>query len=293
MKGKKQIIMDTALDLFAEHGMSQTTVQMVLDGSGISKGTFYKYFDSKDDIMKCLLEKHQQDEYILRQEIAEGQYDTEFDRLVDQLVIPMTMPSRTRLSGIFWSSLNTSDAGLMDFISVQIKWIAGRFVDVFGEGKRPYATEAALLYVGMVHQVSILWTKLYRTKADWKTAVPRILRYIEAILTVMEEAGEGILNFHEIGIGSFPDDGIEVNLEKLLGMLESLLETARDAKVQEDAIQYAEGLQMLLSEKKLNKHMIDLTLPAFRRAFKGTGAEREAHFIFVFTRLYLSSGHNG
>ena len=130
MKGKKQIIMETALDLFAEHGMSQTTVQMVLDGSGISKGTFYKYFNSKDDIMKCLLEKHQQDEYILRQEIAEGQYDTEFDCLVDQLVIPMTLPSRERLSRVFWSTLNAPDIEPIDIISVQIKWIAGRFIDV-------------------------------------------------------------------------------------------------------------------------------------------------------------------
>lgn len=285
--------MDTALELFAEHGMSQTTVQMVLDGSGISKGTFYKYFESKDDIMKCLLEKHQRDEYILRQEIADGHYDTEFDCLVDQLVIPMTLPSRTRLSGMFWSSLNTPGIELMDLISVQVRWIAGRFVDVFGEGKRPYATEAALLYVGMVQQVGILWTKLYHTKVDWKKAVPKILCYIEAILNTMEEAGEGIINIHDLGNVPLPDDGFMVDLEKLRGMLKSFLETMKGAEMPEDAIHYAEGLQMLLSEKKLNRHMIDLTLPAFRRAFKGTEAEREAHLIFVFTRLYLGSGLNG
>ncbi len=285
MKGKKQIILETALELFAEHGLHQTTVQMVIEGSGISKGTFYKYFDSKDDILKSLLEEHQQDEYVLRQEIAEGRYESDFDRLVDQLVIPMTLPSRTKLSAMFWSSLYTPDIELMDFISAQIKWIAGRFVDVFGEKKRPYATEAALLYVGMVQQVGKLWTKLYGTKAEWKTAVPKILRYIEAILETMEEAGEGIIPFK--GDGQFPSGEIMVDIVELRRMMDRFLEDWKGTGMQDDAMQYAEGLHTLLSEMKLNQSMLSLTLPAFNRAFKGTGAEKEAHRIFVLAKLYL------
>ena len=75
--------------------------------------------------------------------------------------------------------------------------------------------------------------------------------------------------------------------------MKNLLETVKGAEIPEDAKHYAEGLHMLLAEKKLNQHMINLTLPAFRRAFKGTGAEREAHLIFISVRLYFRSGLNG
>ena len=287
MKAKKQLILDTALELFGSHGIHNTTVQMVLDVSGISKGTFYKYFDSKDDIVKCLLERHQQDEYLLRQELEEGNYGSEFDLLVDQLAVPMTLPSRARLSRVFWESVNTADLNLADYTSVQIKWIAGRFVDVFGEEKRPYSIEAALLYVGMVRQVAVLWKTLHGDKIDWKMAVPKILRYVEAILRTMEEDGEGIIHIHAVGELS---GGTIVNLEKLKGMLEEFLDSIKDKDMPEEAIQYALGLNILLEDGGRNKPMIGLTLPAFKRAFKGTAAEREAHMIVLFCKLYMDQG---
>lgn len=50
-------IMDTAQMLFFQHGYDDTSVQAIIDACGISKGTFYHYFDSKEELVDALAER--------------------------------------------------------------------------------------------------------------------------------------------------------------------------------------------------------------------------------------------
>lgn len=42
MNKRKQMVLDSALVLFERHGVTNTSIQMILDESGVSKGIFYK-----------------------------------------------------------------------------------------------------------------------------------------------------------------------------------------------------------------------------------------------------------
>lgn len=44
-------IYDAAIDLFAKHGFDDTTVEEVADAAGISRRSFFRYFESKDDLL--------------------------------------------------------------------------------------------------------------------------------------------------------------------------------------------------------------------------------------------------
>lgn len=48
---KKSLIMDTALELFAENGYHATSMSRIAKKAGISKGLAYNYFDSKKEIL--------------------------------------------------------------------------------------------------------------------------------------------------------------------------------------------------------------------------------------------------
>lgn len=50
-KQKKQLIMDTALELFAENGFHATSMNQVAKKAGVSKGLAYNYFESKQEIL--------------------------------------------------------------------------------------------------------------------------------------------------------------------------------------------------------------------------------------------------
>ena len=52
-----QRLLDVARRLFSEKGMYWTTVEDITESADQGKGTFYKYFDSKDAIIRTLLEE--------------------------------------------------------------------------------------------------------------------------------------------------------------------------------------------------------------------------------------------
>jgi AcrR family transcriptional regulator len=50
-------VLDAALDLFAEHGVSGTSLQMIADGVGITKAAVYHQFRTKDHIVLAATER--------------------------------------------------------------------------------------------------------------------------------------------------------------------------------------------------------------------------------------------
>lgn len=48
---RKQELLDAALDLFYSKGYDNTSINDILEKVGISKGTFYYYFNSKDELL--------------------------------------------------------------------------------------------------------------------------------------------------------------------------------------------------------------------------------------------------
>jgi len=47
---RKAQIMNAALEMFIQHGIQNTTMDQVAEQAGLSKGTLYLYFKSKDDL---------------------------------------------------------------------------------------------------------------------------------------------------------------------------------------------------------------------------------------------------
>ena len=59
MKDRKQHVIKTAHQLFIDKGYQSTSVQDILDSSGISKGTFYNYFTSKGELLIAIFKNLQ------------------------------------------------------------------------------------------------------------------------------------------------------------------------------------------------------------------------------------------
>jgi AcrR family transcriptional regulator len=62
---RKDELLQAAEQLFCSQGYDQTSVNNIIDAVGVSKGTFYHYFTSKEYLLDCLADKLGQD--ILRE----------------------------------------------------------------------------------------------------------------------------------------------------------------------------------------------------------------------------------
>ena len=52
---RKAEMVAAAWRLFSENGYDQTTVNAIIESLGVSKGTFYHYFTSKEDILNAVV----------------------------------------------------------------------------------------------------------------------------------------------------------------------------------------------------------------------------------------------
>lgn len=50
-------VMRAALELFADQGYANTSVQQLVDTAGVTKGALYHYFQSKDDLLFAIYER--------------------------------------------------------------------------------------------------------------------------------------------------------------------------------------------------------------------------------------------
>lgn len=77
---KKHIIMEKAMELFAEQGIESTSIQQITDRSGISKGAFYLYFKSKDELITSLID------YFMGNIVAEIEQSVSNNKKTDELL---------------------------------------------------------------------------------------------------------------------------------------------------------------------------------------------------------------
>ena len=59
---KRQTIMNAAIEEFAEYGLENASTNRIVKNSGIAKGSFYQYFEDKQDVFMHLLDVVEQEE---------------------------------------------------------------------------------------------------------------------------------------------------------------------------------------------------------------------------------------
>jgi AcrR family transcriptional regulator len=54
---KRELILETALEVFALHSYNGTSISMIAQHAGIAKGLLYNYFKSKEDLLRAIINK--------------------------------------------------------------------------------------------------------------------------------------------------------------------------------------------------------------------------------------------
>lgn len=75
---KRNLIVNAAIDEFAEYGFEASSINRIVANSGISKGSFYQYFEDKMDVFKYLMDviAKEKSEYFLGKHPPSGHLDT-------------------------------------------------------------------------------------------------------------------------------------------------------------------------------------------------------------------------
>lgn len=88
---KREIICNSALELFAEHGFHSTSISEIAKKAGVSKGLMYNYFKNKEDLLSKIFQRCTDNvmellnpdfDDVITDEEAEDFFDKFFDVLI-------------------------------------------------------------------------------------------------------------------------------------------------------------------------------------------------------------------
>lgn len=191
MNNRKEQVINKAHQLFIDKGFQATSIQDILDYSGISKGTFYNYFSSKNELLiaifKNVFNKVEQG----RNELLIGQDPSNIEIFIKQIELQLKTNKVNKMISLIEEVYFSNDEYLKQFIKQSylnsVKWLYVRFIDLFGVNKKPYLLDCAIMFTGILqHNL-----KYHNFANEFDNNMEKIVRYcVNRIVKIVEEVSE-------------------------------------------------------------------------------------------------------
>ena len=116
MNDRKQQVINKAHQLFIDKGFQATSIQDILEFSGISKGTFYNYFSSKNELLIAIFKNVFKQVEQGRNELLIGQDPSNIEIFIKQIEIQLKTNYENKLISLFEEVYFSKDEELKQYI---------------------------------------------------------------------------------------------------------------------------------------------------------------------------------
>lgn len=285
MNNRKRKVLQSSKELFVEKGIQQTSIQDILNHAGISKGTFYNYFSSKNECVLVILEQSRYEANLRRSELLIGKDITDIEVLIEQISVLVYVNEEQHIWSLFEAVFTSTDTELKKMVAShrlhELEWLANRMVDVYGEEARPYTFECAVLFYGMMQHLMMTWRNAHLAKLDPIQPTRHMIRNIDLILKEMIRTGEAVFEEETVQLLlqkiERQDITFDIIHEQLAGFIEGI--HVISSEVTPIALEYAEYLYEELSNDSPRYFIIENILKPFHQSFNGTPHLAEAKEI--------------
>lgn len=199
MNERKKKVMTAAHRLFVEKGYAATSVQDILDQSGISKGTFYNYFPSKNELLISIFEKINIETDERRASVIAGRPVHDKSVFIQQVKVKMEVNKENNLFALFQGVFVSEDEDLKKFVKQhhfnELGWMQRRFVEVYGERVRPYSVDIAVMMFGII-QNTIHFVMAAEENVKVDDIIAYAMRRVDAAVEEIARTGDNLFDSH-------------------------------------------------------------------------------------------------
>ncbi|MCM3610500.1 TetR/AcrR family transcriptional regulator [Planococcus sp. MERTA32b] len=264
---KKQELMNAAVHLFSIKGFHQTSVQEIANAVDISKGAFYKHYDSKESLLVGIMKRYQEETLrgLEHLEISEGLSPKEAFARKLAFELESILGDRDFFIMVF-KDMPTDGNEQLTSLMQEMRGSSSKFhkkmlLDAFGPRIEPFLEDLTTVVEGIQKEylVTIILEnrqlsidKLSRFIASSIEAIAMQLDSMEAVLTQMSENGFSLDSL-------FADMETKIKLySKNTARLLASLDLLRQEMQQEEPREFLiEALTEYLSqEKQIEKEVL-------------------------------------
>lgn len=270
MKDRKQHVIDVAHQLFIEKGFQATSIQDILEHSGISKGTFYNYFSSKNELFIALFQSIQKKFENHRDELLIGKDPRDIEILIKQIEVQMRDVKKYKTFSLIGEIVYSNDGDLKKFVKQNqlrmLHWFYYRFIDIFGEDKKQYLLDIAIMFMGLIIQNIRFHHLAYRSEVN----IHSVVRYsVNRLVKMVQEVAEAddLLIDPEMLKRWLPDlnhyiPGFQGKLIQRISSLKKLLENELEQSKYHELLDFVQA--ELANPKPPRKYIIECTLESMK-----------------------------
>lgn len=258
MKEKKQRIIKSAKEVFQKQGYLKTSVQDIVEAGEISKGTFYNYFTSKEELAIVIFKQeysvlHQRLEYTM------ALSGTKKDNFTECLKIIIRFYTENgEILNITFSQAMIDDDFNSFLQSVRLKnmeWVKNQLLEVYGEETAPYINDITMLLSGMAAMYVFANGSKNIDSGLIDRAIPYVVRRLDALVKDILISGEIV--FTEEDTENLVPDHTTMRKKRLARLREALEELSTgidNADIADsDKWQYKESMNALVGEINNNE----------------------------------------
>ncbi|MBC1814268.1 TetR/AcrR family transcriptional regulator, partial [Listeria booriae] len=225
MKEKKQRIIKSAKEVFQKQGYLKTSVQDIVEAAEISKGTFYNYFTSKEELAIVIFKQeysvlHQRLEYTM------ALSGTKKDNFTECLKIIIRFYTENgEILNITFSQAMIDDDFNSFLQSVRLKnmeWVKNQLLEVYGEETAPYINDITMLLSGMAAMYVFANGSKNIDSGLIDRAIPYVVRRLDALVKDILISGEIV--FKEEDTENLVPDHVTMRKKRLANLREALEE---------------------------------------------------------------------
>lgn len=263
MNDRKKHVIEMAHRLFIDKGFTATSIQDILDYSGISKGTFYNYFSSKNELIMAIFRTTYRKMEKERNALIAGKDTTDRELFIKQIELQMKLNRENNIIPLFEEVLFSNDSELKKFLELgqlkNLRWTYERLTELVEEEKHPYLLDAAIMLKGVLQQNIRYYFHAYGRNEN---PLPAIRFSVELILKMVDEAartGERLMPPEKL------DEWLPASADKELELrnnLKSLINRLKKTYIQQN--NYTDKLNFIQDEllyaKSPRKFLIDSVL---------------------------------
>lgn len=196
MSTKREKILTEANRLFVKKGYFATSVQEIVKQSQISKGSFYNYFKSKEELAIHLFQQKQERLWEKMMALEEKMLDDR-ECFAAQLKVQLEhIDENGELMQMAFQQAS-SDRELHQLLAKNhlrhIQWLSQRLVRIYGENIKPYVIDCASILVGLIFMHSLRLFVNSSTAVDLDAFGPYLLRRMDGIVASFGEEEEPLL----------------------------------------------------------------------------------------------------
>ncbi|MCA0987480.1 TetR/AcrR family transcriptional regulator [Guptibacillus algicola] len=197
MNDRKQQVIIKAHELFIDRGFQATSIQDILDYTNISKGTFYNYFSSKNELLIALFKSLLEEMETKRNSLMTGKDAANIDVFKKQIETQMNTNRKNRLLTLFEEVVLSPDEDIKEYIKESqarmLQWVYHRFEDLFSVDSKPYLLDCAIMFLGILHQNTKYYARTHGSTVNIQLVVNYTVNRIEKIVKEVTDSGEQLI----------------------------------------------------------------------------------------------------